>query len=102
MRKSILALALALVVGVQAQELRCSVTVNSDKIEGSSKEVFETLRKSIEEYMNNNRWTNMTYAEFEKIECNMMILVNKVEGNLFSCEMTIQSKRQDIFRHFGR
>ncbi|MBR4432398.1 MAG: DUF4835 family protein [Paludibacteraceae bacterium] len=93
MRKSILALALALVVGVQAQELRCSVTVNSDKIEGSSKEVFETLRKSIEEYMNNNRWTNMTYAEFEKIECNMMILVNKVEGNLFSCEMTIQSKR---------
>ena len=93
MRKSILALALALVVGVQAQELRCSVTVNSDKIEGSNKEVFETLRKSIEEYMNNNRWTNMTYAEFEKIECNMMILVNKVEGNLFSCEMTIQSKR---------
>ena len=93
MRKSILALALALVVGVQAQELRCSVTVNSDKIEGSSKEVFETLRKSIEEYMNNNRWTNMTYAEFEKIECNMMILVNKVEGNLFTCEMTIQSKR---------
>ena len=93
MRKSILALALALVVGVQAQELRCSVTVNSDKIEGSNKEVFETLRKSIEEYMNNNRWTNMTYAEFEKIECNMMILVNKVEGNLFTCEMTIQSKR---------
>ena len=93
MRKSILALALALVVGVHAQELKCTVTVNSDKIEGSNKQVFETLKTSIEEYMNNNRWTNMSYAEFEKIECSMMILVNKVDGNLYSCEMTLQSRR---------
>ena len=76
-----------------AQELKCTVTVNSDKIEGSNKQVFETLKSSIEEYMNNNRWTNMSYAEFEKIECSMMILVNKVEGNLYSCEMTLQSRR---------
>ena len=76
-----------------AQELKCTVTVNSDKIEGSNKQVFETLKTSIEEYMNNNRWTNMSYAEFEKIECSMMILVNKVDGNLYSCEMTLQSRR---------
>ena len=57
-----------LVVGMQAQELRCTVTINSDKIEGSNKQVYETLKKSIEEYMNSNRWTNMTFAEQEKID----------------------------------
>ena len=48
-----------------AQEINCTVTVNSDQIEGSNKQVYETLKSSIEEYMNNNRWTNMTYAERE-------------------------------------
>ena len=78
---------------LQAQELKCTVTVNSDKIEGSNKQVFETLKTSIEEYMNQNRWTNMTYAEKERIECSMLIVVNTVADNLYSCEMTLQSRR---------
>ena len=51
----------------KAQEINCTVTVNSDQIEGSNKQVYETLKAAIEEYMNQNRWTNMTYAEQEKI-----------------------------------
>ena len=43
--------------------------------------------------MNQNRWTNMTYAQQEKIECSMLILVKKLENNLFTCEMTLQSRR---------
>ena len=80
-------------VSVKAQEIRCSVTVNSDKIEGSNKQVFETLKTSIEEYMNQNRWTNMTFAEHEKIECNMLIVVSTVTDNMYSCEITLQSRR---------
>ncbi|MCR5050078.1 MAG: DUF4835 family protein [Paludibacteraceae bacterium] len=78
---------------LSAQELKCTVTINSDKVEGSSKQVFNTLKTSIEEYMNQNRWTNMTFAEHEKIECSMLIVVNKVENNLYTCEMTLQSRR---------
>ena len=78
---------------IEAQEIRCSVTVNSDMIEGSSKQVFETLRTSIEEYMNQNRWTNMTYAEQEKIDCSMLIVVKALADNLWTCEMTLQSRR---------
>ena len=76
-----------------AQELNCTVTVNSDKIEGSNKQVYETLKAAITEYMNSNRWTNMTYAENEKIECSMLIVVNEVAGNMYKCEMTLQSRR---------
>jgi len=76
-----------------AQEINCTVTINSDKIEGTNKQVFETLKTAIEEYMNQNRWTNMNFAESEKIECSMLILVNAVANNQYNCEMTLQSRR---------
>lgn len=80
-------------VAAGAQELNCTVTINSDQIEGSNKQVYETLKQGIEEYMNQNRWTNMTFAETEKIECSMLIVVKQVLGNSYSCEMTLQSRR---------
>ena len=78
---------------ISAQEINCTVTINSEQIEGSNKQVYETLKSSIEEYMNQNRWTNMTYAEHEKIECSMLIVVKEVADNLYTCEMTLQSRR---------
>ena len=78
---------------LKAQELNCTVSINSDKIEGSNKQVYETLKTAIEEYMNQNRWTNMTFAEQEKIECSMLIVVNSVADNSYSCDMTLQSRR---------
>ena len=78
---------------VSAQELRCKVTINSDKIEGSNKSVYETLRQTLEEYINTTRWTNLTFAEKERIDCSMMIIVNSVDNNVYHCEMQIQSRR---------
>ena len=78
---------------ISAQEINCTVTINSEQIEGSNKQIYETLKSSIEEYMNQNRWTNMTYAEHEKIECSMLIVVKEVADNLYKCEMTLQSRR---------
>ena len=86
-------------VAAGAQELNCTVTINSDQIEGSNKQVFETLKQGIEEYMNQNRWTNMTFAETEKIECSMLIVVKQVLGNSYSCEMTLQSRRAFNFTY---
>ena len=95
MRKFLLILScwLLAVSYANAQEINCTVTVNSDQIEGSNKQVFETLKTSIEEYVNHNRWTNMTFAEHEKIECSMMLIVKSVADNLYTCEMTLQSRR---------
>ena len=81
------------IASLRAQEINCTVTVNSDQIEGSNKQVYETLKSAIEEYMNQNRWTNMTFAEQEKIECSMMLVVKAVADNMYSCEMTLQSRR---------
>lgn len=93
MRKTAIIIGLFLCSIVSAQEINCKVTVNSDQIEGSNKQAFETLRTAIEEYMNQNRWTNMTFAEHEKIECNMLLVVSAVTDNMYTCEMTLQSRR---------
>ena len=93
MRKITLIIGLLVCSYIAAQEINCTVTINSDQIEGSNKQVYETLKAGIEEYMNQNRWTNMTYAEQEKIECSMLILVKAFADNLWTCEMTLQSRR---------
>lgn len=96
MKKRLLIWVVAALLGTvaQAQELNCNVTINADKIEGSSKEVYETLKQAISEYMNTNKWTNLTYGPTERIDCNLMILVNSVgENNEYMCEATIQASR---------
>jgi hypothetical protein len=75
------------------QELACNVQVNADQVQGTNRSVFNTLQKSISDFINNRRWTNMTYTNAERIECNMNIIIKKVEDNLFSGELQIQSRR---------
>lgn len=76
-----------------AQELNCTVKVNSDQIQGSNKSVFNTLQKSLTEFMNNRKWTQLTYANTERIDCSIIILVKKMESDVFTAELTIQSRR---------
>lgn len=90
----ILTISLLLVCfGLQAQELQCQVTVNSDQIEGSNKSIFNTLQTSITEFVNTTRWTNMTFTDAERIECSMMIVVQSVTDNLFIAELQVQARR---------
>ena len=89
----LLFLSAAVFCPIQAQEINCTVTINADNIEGTNKQVYETLKASIEEYINQNRWTNMSYAEHEKIECSLLLVVQKAEDNQYRCNMTLQSRR---------
>lgn len=77
-----------------AQELRCTVTVNADLIEGSSKELFTSLQTALTDVMNNTKWTGLTIAESERIECSLMLIVSSVnDEGIVSCDMTLQSRR---------
>ena len=93
MRKIVFVIALLFCGWLSAQEINCTVTINTEKIEGSNKQVYETLKTAIEEYMNQSKWTNMTFRDAEKIECSMLLVVNSVADNLYQCQMTLQSRR---------
>ncbi|MCQ2339325.1 MAG: DUF4835 family protein [Paludibacteraceae bacterium] len=94
MRKLLLCSALLLTALVQAQELNMTVNLNTAQVEGTNQQMFETLKQSITDFYNTTRWTDMTVAENERIECSMLIIVKSVTtDNLFSCEMQVQSRR---------
>lgn len=89
-----LVVALFTLTTIYAQELQCTVTINADQVDGSNKQMFQTLQQSLSDFVNNTRWTSMVFADQERIECSMMLIVNSVstEG-LVSGSLQVQSRR---------
>lgn len=76
-----------------AQELRCVVEVNSDKVEGTSKSVFETLQQSISDYFNENRFSNASFSPNERIESRFFLTVNEYDGDRIKGDIQVQLSR---------
>lgn len=80
--------------GVHAQELEVKVTVNTPKLQTASPEVFETLEKAIEEFMNNQKWTSEAFENEERISLNLVLTISKeLSANTFEGELSLQSIR---------
>jgi len=78
---------------IKAQELRCNVSVVSSQIQGTNKQVFQTLQNAIYEFMNNTAWTNHIYSTEERIDCNIMINLQDHSGDEFTGSIQVQSRR---------
>nr|WP_281179608.1 DUF4835 family protein [Rhodohalobacter halophilus] len=77
-----------------AQELNCSVSVNDRQISGSSYDYVQELANTIEQYLNENRWTNDRYLDHEKINCTLQIVLTDVDGNAnFTAEAVWSASR---------
>ena len=81
------------VAQTQTGELNARITINSDKIQGSDKQVFTTLQSALTEFVNNRRWTDATFAINERIDCSMTIIVNEQTDNSFKAEIQVQARR---------
>lgn len=78
----------------EAQELNARVKINSDKIQGTNKQVYTTLQTALTEFINNKKWTDATFAVNERIDCSITIIVNEVPSdNNFKSEIQIQASR---------
>ena len=75
------------------QELRCNVQVVSSQIQGTNKQVFQTLQTAIYEFMNNTAWTSHVYSNEERIECNILINLQDHSGDEFNGSIQVQSNR---------
>lgn len=79
---------------LEAQEINARVNINSDKIQGSSKQVFTTLQNALTEFINNRKWTDATFGVNERIECTMNITINeRPSDESFKAEILIQARR---------
>ena len=58
-----------------AQELDCNVSVNYTQLEGTGFEFLQELEDRIYEYFNAHRWTEDQYLEFERIKCEIQLIL---------------------------
>jgi hypothetical protein len=95
MRKPVTLLFLLLLPAYLAgQELRCNVQVVSQQVQGTNKQVFQTLQNAIYEFMNNRVWTNHVYTMEERIECNMMFnITEQLSADEFKGTLSVQARR---------
>jgi hypothetical protein len=80
--------------GLNAQELNCRVTVNSQQIQGTNKKVFTTLETALNEFMTNRVWTSNVFGIEERIECNIQITISEQSSSdEFTGTLNIQARR---------
>lgn len=94
MHKILLLFAFCLgLAGAKAQELDCLITVNSDQVGQTNQQIFTTLERSLNDFVNKNKWTDRVYAENERITARMFIIVTSYESDRFEATLQIQSSR---------
>lgn len=97
-------------LGVQAQELNCSIFIDADQTGQPNQQVFRTLEDQLTEFVNNTKWTNKIYKNQERINCNMSIIISDYINDTFSATIQIQSSRptygstydSPVFNYFDR
>ncbi|MUH35299.1 DUF4835 family protein [Zobellia amurskyensis] len=80
-------------VSVSAQEMNCVVTINADQVSQTNQQIFKTLERSLNDFINKNKWTNRTFKENERISSQMFITITNYESNRFEGNIQIQSSR---------
>jgi hypothetical protein len=79
---------------IHAQELNCNIQVSAQRIQGSNRQIFESMQKDLFEFMNNTVWTNHVFNYAERIDCNILInLTDQLSADEFKGTIQIQLSR---------
>jgi len=77
-----------------SQELNCNVQVSAQKIQGSNRQVFESMQRDIYEFMNSSIWTNNVFSYAERIDCNILINISEqFSADEFKGTIQVQLRR---------
>ncbi len=78
-----------------SQELNCRVSINHSNVQNTSnQQIFQSLQRDISEFMNTTKWTDYSFKQNERIDCNISIIVNKFNGmDRFEATLQITSSR---------
>ncbi|RKR05948.1 uncharacterized protein DUF4835 [Flavobacterium sp. 90] len=77
----------------QAQQLNCTVTINTERLPNPNQQVFKTLQTSLAEFVNKTDWTGSVLKQNERINCSMYITLSSNSSDQFSGTIQVQSSR---------
>ncbi len=79
---------------IQAQELNSVVSVSIPKLQEADPNVFKTLERDLQEFLNQERWTDDDYKQHERIECNFQVNITTEMGqNTYKADIAIKAIR---------
>ena len=76
-----------------AQELNAQVIVNSDLVNQTNQQIFKTLERSLNEFLNTQVWTNQDLLPQEKITCSFVFNLTNYSNDQFEATLQVQSQR---------
>mgnify|MGYP001200625278 FL=1 len=76
-----------------SQELNAQVIVNSNLVNQTNQQIFQTLEKSLNEFLNNQSWTNKEFLSNEKITCSFIFTLSSYKNDKFEGTLQVQSQR---------
>ncbi len=77
-----------------SQELRCRVQINYSQVKTTNRQIFQDLQRAITDFMNKTRWTNYVFAPEERIDCNILIIIQQFNGtDYFKGTIQVSSNR---------
>lgn len=70
-----------------AQEFRCAVSVNYQKLQSTTQQfssgdtkVYESMKQALEDFVNGRRWTNLEFEQQERIDCSLSLILNEQQS----------------------
>lgn len=93
MRKFIFIFFLIGTTVVFSQELNCNLVVNAQQTGNENVQVFKTLERQLNEFVNNTQWTDKSFKPQERIDCSMIINVINYNSDVFQATIQVQSSR---------
>lgn len=76
-----------------SQLIDCQITINSDLIDQTNKQIFETLERDLNEFVNTTSWVDQKADDHNKIQLSMVITVENYKNNNVQANLQIQSSR---------
>ncbi|HAL64039.1 MAG: Uncharacterized protein XD81_1923 [Bacteroidetes bacterium 38_7] len=76
------------------QELDCQISVSTRQVEGTDRQIYNTMQTALFEFMNNKRWTNYQFKLEERIECTILIQISdRISTDEFKGSMNVVLRR---------
>lgn len=76
-----------------AQELNCMLAINAEQTGRPNEQVFKTLERSLNDFINKTAWTDKIYEPQERIDCSMVITITDMGTDAFTATLQVQSSR---------
>ncbi|MBF0595938.1 type IX secretion system protein PorD [Faecalibacter rhinopitheci] len=76
-----------------SQSIMADVKVDYSQVQVTNTQVYETLQRSLTNFINSTKWTEDRLKPHERIEANFLILISKKESNRYTATLQVQSRR---------